>query len=119
MISKLFISVICFFAQTKDCGLIKINGCSGGDIPVSLVSKTTQLEIQAGYIFESATLYIAGENLEDPAPFRLFSAKFNADLIGILKKMETGQHIVIDEIRIKKKNGNYEKCSTIGFKLVK
>jgi hypothetical protein len=118
MILKFLILVFCYLYQPKSCHLIKLNGYSNGDIPVSIVNKTTELEIEDGYIFESATFYVTGEDLQDPAPFRLNSLKLSADLVALLKKMKEDQHIVIDEIKVKKRGGSYQPCKTIGFKLV-
>lgn len=119
MILEFLILVFCFLYQPKECHLIKLNSYSNGDIPVSIVNKTTELEIEGGYVFESATFYVAGENLQDPTPFRLNSSKLSPDLVTVLKKMKAGQHIVIDEIKVKKQGGGYQSCKTIGFKLVK
>lgn len=107
-----------FFNESNDCRLIKLNGYSNGDIPVSIINKTTELEVEDGYVFESATLYIAGKDLQDPTPFRLNSLKLTAELVAVFKKMKAGQHIVIDEIKVKKRGGVYQSCKTVGFKLV-
>jgi hypothetical protein len=118
MILNFLVLYFLFSAESNDCRIIKLNGYSNGDIPVSIVNKITELKVEDGYIFESATLYITGKDLQDPTPFRLNSLKLSADLVSLLKKMKAGQHIVIDEIKVKKRGGSYQLCKTIGFKLV-
>jgi hypothetical protein len=84
-----------------------LGGYKEGQVPDSIVKKATRININKGYLFNEAIVYLVrNEGFSEPVFRILKSELFDEEFLLLLKKIKPGTSILFDEIKFQDINGN-------------